>query len=127
MDYLLEDGGEGWDEKREHSNSYSVSLPFLAAPCLSSETRGEQVKENAETLQRGVIKKQRDASIGSFLVEHMDLVGMEEWWCSCASRMQRSLEDVSYVGNLYTREACSHGTRVLERMLETEASKLFSL
>lgn len=55
-----------------------MSLPFLAAPCLSSETRGEQVKENAETLQRGVIKKQRDASIGSFLVEHKDLVGMEE-------------------------------------------------
>ena len=55
-----------------------MSFPCLAAPCLSSETRGEQVKDNAEILHRGVIKKQRDASMGTFLVEHKDLVGMEE-------------------------------------------------
>ena len=40
---------------------------------------------------------------------------------------QKSPEGMPYVSNLFTKELCNHGTSVMEGMLETEASKLFSL
>lgn len=59
--------------------------------------------------------------------EHKEIVDMEEQQCKYAFKMLRSPDDVSDPSNLYTNEPCSHGTLVIEELLETKPSNTFKL
>lgn len=74
----------------------------------------------------GVIRKQGDVCKGIILGEHRN------WWEWESDGVDvppqyRGAQKMCHVSNLYTKERCNHGTLVMKRMLETNASKPFSL
>lgn len=61
------------------------------------------------------------------MAEMQGMGGRERAMVPVCHRVQRSIENMPYVSNLYTKEPCICGIWVAEGILETVTSKPFSL